>query len=257
VRVSGFDVELVTPSCQEHQGFRIDSGVSFVDVSGNEIHGWRSAAVGSNPRSQGLYVQATDSFFYNNDVHDNGDPGTENPGLSHGFYIAAGAARNTYGNNKTYDHPNGFGLQFYDGGGSGGSGHIVTHHLSANNLKSGIVVDGSYSVKVFNSEFYDNGEYAITGRNGATVEARFNLTHLNGDAGNLGGGFNNHSATTFVVSDNITGDPLFDNYAGRDFHIDSASPSYDAGLIDYATVTDIEGTVRAVATLGPYASPLE
>jgi hypothetical protein len=257
VRVSGFDVDGEgSGTCNQHQGFRIDAGVHHVDVSRNEIHGWESAAVGTNPRSQGIYEQATDSFFYDNNIHDNGNPATEAPGASHGIYTASGAARNTYGNNETYDHPNGFGHQFYSGG-TGGSGHVVTHLLSAGNSMSGMVVDGPFSVKVFNSEFYDNAAYAITGRNGATIEARYNLTHLNGDAGNLGGGYNNHSAATFVVSDNLTGDPLFDNYAGRDFHLDSASPCYDAGLIDYATVTDIEGTVRLVATLGPYASPLE
>ena len=88
IRVRGFRVTQNTAAMNQAQGFRIDSS-SDIEIDQCEISGWKSAAVGNNPRAQGVYIGSgsTRVHLYNLVVHDIGNPATEATNLSHGFYI--------------------------------------------------------------------------------------------------------------------------------------------------------------------------
>ena len=51
VRVRGFEVTMNTPSCTQHQGFRIDNGVVDVEIDQCHIHHWRCPGATSSGRS--------------------------------------------------------------------------------------------------------------------------------------------------------------------------------------------------------------
>ena len=259
IRIRGFTI---TPNAaiglNQAQGFRIDGTTADIEIDDCHIHGWKlTGSLGTQPRAQGIFIENGSNRvqIYNCVINNNGDSATGFANLEHGIYL--GGSTHTIVNCLVYDNRNGFGVQFYEGGG-GGSGHIVSHLVTSNNKKSGMVVDGSYTVTVRNTIFYDNDEWALSGRGGATVNVQYCISNANGLAGNLGSGYDNNSgASTVTLANNLTSSPSFVNFGSRDFHLNSSSPAYNAGLIEYSPPKDIDGTTRVTSTLGVYAAPEE
>ena len=258
VRVRGFEVRPngASVALNQAQGFRIDGVVADIEIDQCHIHGWKVSGGGTQPRAQGIFIEngSTRVHLYNLHIHDNGDTGTGGfANLEHGMYV--GGSNHVIVNCLTYDMRNGFGVQFYEGGG-GGTGHIISHLVTANNKKSGIVVDGTFTVDIRNSIFYDNDEWGVSSRGSATVTVRYCISNGN-LAGDEGDGYNTEGTSTITRSNNLTSDPSFVNYASRDFHLNTGSPAYNVGLIEYTPLTDFAGTARLTSTLGVYTAPEE
>ena len=253
IRVRGFRVTMNRQTMNQTQGFRIDASTD-VELDQCEIAGWKSAAVGSNPRSQGVYVGKASSrvHLYNLVVHGIGDPSAEARNLSHGFYIQGD--HHVLANVLAFDNRNGFGVQFYSGGG-GGPGHIVTNLVAANNKMSGLVIDGTYSASVRNSVFYDNDQWGVSVRGSATVTAHNSISFANGSAGTLGNGFNREGSSTLGLQNIMGVNPLFVNFAARDFHVQSGSPAHKTGLAAFTPPRDLDQASYRAPTVGAYRVP--
>ena len=253
IRVRGFRVTQNTAAMNQAQGFRIDSS-SDIEIDQCEISGWKSAAVGSNPRAQGVYIGSgsTRVHLYNVVVHDIGNPATEATNLSHGFYIQG--SYHVLANVLSYDNRNGFGVQFYAGGG-GGPGHIVTNLVTANNKMSGMVVDGTYTATVRNSVFYDNDQWGLSVRGSANVTAENTISFANGSTGTLGNGFNTEGSSKLTLQNILGVNPLFVNFGARNFRIQSGSPAYRTGAAAFTPLRDLDQSSNKAPTIGSYRAP--
>jgi hypothetical protein len=253
IRVRGFRVTMNTPAMNQTQGFRIDSSTD-IEIDQCEISGWRSAAVGNNPRAQGIYIGSGSSrvHLYNLVVHNIGDPSTEAANLSHGFYIQG--SYHVLANVLSYDNRNGFGVQFYAGGG-GGPGHIITNLVTANNKMSGMVIDGTYTASVRNSVFYDNDRWGLSVRGSASVTAENAISYANGSTGTLGNGLNTEGSSKLGVQNILDVNPLFVNFASRNFHLQTGSPAYRTGLASFTPPRDLDQASNKAPTIGSYRAP--
>ena len=253
IRVRGFRVTQNTAAMNQAQGFRIDSS-SDIEIDQCEISGWKSAAVGNNPRAQGVYIGSgsTRVHMYNLVVHDIGNPATEATNLSHGFYIQG--SHHVLANVISYDNRNGFGVQFYAGGG-GGPGHIITNLVTANNKMSGMVVDGTYTASVRNSVFYDNDQWGLSVRGSANVTAENTISFANGSTGTLGNGFNTEGSSKLALQNILGVNPLFVNFGARNFHLQSGSPAYRTGAAAFTPLRDLDQSSNKAATIGSYRAP--
>lgn len=238
------------------QGFRIDATTTDIEIEKCTIYGWNTSGGGTQPRSQGIFISnaAQRVQVYDTIIHDIGNNTTEAANLSHGLYI--GGSDHTFVNVLVYDCRNGFGFQFYEGGG-GGTGHIVSHIVTSHNKKSGVVVDGTFTVNIYNSIFHDNDEWGVSARATATVVVHNSISYDNGLAGDEGDGYNTEGTSTITRNNCIVSDPLFVNYPDRDYHINTSSPAYDNGLIEYSTLLDLEGSSRVTSTIGVFIAPEE
>jgi len=253
IRVRGFRVTQHTQAMNQAQGFRIDSS-SDIEIDQCEISGWKSAAVGTSPRAQGVYVGSgsTRVHLYNLVVHNIGDPATEATNLSHGLYIQG--SYNVLANVLSYDNRNGFGVQFYAGGG-GGPGHVITNLVTANNKMSGMVVDGTYTASVRNSVFYDNDQWGLSVRGSANVTAENTISFANGSTGTLGNGFNTEGSSKLALQNILGVNPLFVNFGARNFHLQSGSPAYRTGVAAFTPPRDLEQSSYKAPTIGSYRAP--
>jgi hypothetical protein len=89
-----------------------------------------------------------------------------------------------------------------------------------------------------NNIFYDVGTSLLL--EGVTAEWDYNLYF---NAGGSGGGAND-----------VTGDPMFVDAAGDDYHLQAGSPAIDAGT-DVGVALDLEGNARPALSgydIGPY-----
>lgn len=253
IRVRGFRVTQNTAAMNQAQGFRIDSS-SDIEIDQCEISGWKSAAVGNNPRAQGVYIGSgsTRVHLYNLLVHDIGNPATEAANLSHGFYIQG--SHHVLANAISYDNRNGFGVQFYAGGG-GGPGHIVTNLVTANNKMSGMVIDGTYTASVRNSVFYDNDQWGLSVRGSANVTAENTISFANGSTGTLGNGFNTEGSSKLALQNILGVNPLFVNFGARNFHLQAGSPAYRTGAAAFTPLRDLDQSSNKAPTIGSYRAP--
>jgi predicted outer membrane repeat protein len=91
----------------------------------------------------------------------------------------------------------------------------------------GIVASGDSEVTVINSVFWGNDQFEIHHSSESTATVTYSLI----DGGYAGIG-------------NIDSDPLFVDFAGNDFHVQSGSPAIDAANDSMAPILDMEGNAR-------------
>ncbi len=117
--------------------------------------------------------------------------------------------------------------------------------------RGGGVFFHSSSGSLINSIFVNNNQRAIYENDAAADPAvRNNLFFSNPD-----GVYFDESATSYAsasalnagvaqATDNIGGDPLFENAGAGDYHVQATSPARNAGIASGAPMTDIDGEFR-------------
>jgi hypothetical protein len=193
------------------------------------IHGWRSNT--SNPGAHGLYWRGKNGLIEFNRIYDN----------------------------------NGYGLQFYNTGGSGGgvdNNVFRNNYVHGHNVKGGLYIgsgvgnqaynniivnnNGGIGVRGQNTKIFNNTVYHNTG-NGVQVSSGVGAVIQNNIVYNNGRNIWNQSSNT-TVDHNLTSDPLFVDPATNNFKLQAASPAIDGGVTlsevqdDYAKVPRPQGS---------------
>lgn len=194
-------------------------------------------------------------------------------GYDGGFVEVWQNGDNSYIHHNYAENTNGF---FELGASGGGSArNIRVAYNVINNVNGGMCFNqGSYNISVANFKF-DNNTYISTGSSGgyrfldctndySAIQLRNNIFYSNIQIAN-NGNFTHTNNLYYMVdmvngsdigyslgSGERTGNPLFVNMAGRDFHLQIDSPAIDAGT-DLGYTTDFENTPvpQAVFSLLP------
>jgi Right handed beta helix region len=233
------------------RGFRIQNapGTSGgnVDIYGHHVELSRNEI--TNSRDQGVYTDegSHHAQILGNWVHHNGEGVMHQ---SHGIYLQGDD--HLVANNVIHDHPEGFGIQVYDAGDRA----IVTGNTITGAGHSGIVVGGSggvSAVKVHNNVLAFNSDWGVSHDSScpSSSVADHNVLFGNGNGPTHSG----CSGLSFAGGNRAT-DPLFTNYAVRDFRLVSGSPAIDYALVQYSPTTDHAGIARSYGA-GPDAGAFE
>jgi Right handed beta helix region len=211
-RLEGFDI--AGPS--EVGGANIyPAAGSHVEIIGNLIHG---------SICQGVSMDATTSLFLieRNRVYDNGHGCDEQ---AHGLYVQG--TGHLVANNIVYNHTEGYGIQAYPSG----SASVFAENTIVDNARGCFVL--SYTALLVNNVCAFNGGF-VSESGGAGCVISTNIRYQSGS--------NRPSACTFIGD--ITGDPLFVNRSGRNFHVQAGSPVIDAAQRLYFYSPDADNLVR-------------
>jgi hypothetical protein len=210
----------------------------YVLGSGSHIEIRRNVIRSS--QDQGIFTEETTSSVHivDNRVYDNGLPHSPGQHQSHGMYLEG--SDHFVANNTVYNHPFGFGIQIYPEN----TGTMVVNNTVVANGLSGIVIGGAAGVSnitIRNNIFAFNGRWGIAHdrENPSASVADHNVLH-----GNQRGAIQPEFAGTDFSGGNIQGDPLFEDLAGRDFHLRTRSAALDKALADYSTALDADGRRR-------------
>lgn len=260
-------------SFQEFSGFEIYgaagagvylaySGTSDFRVLGNVIHNIGRYCYTGDNGLVGIFVSQPRTTIDGNTFHDigrfaNGESGCSQPvgpNHDHGVYTdAAGggsdqASNFQFSNNICYDLTQGWCLQAAKGS-SGYHDFLIAYNTFANNnpLRQGqllfIEMTTMVRLSIIGNIFYNGnggGIYYYDGTYSASV-SHHNLYY--------GAPLDVVSAPSGVTeSSNITGDPLFTNFATHNFQLLAGSPAIDAGVTVSAVTKDFAGVLR---TAGP------
>jgi hypothetical protein len=204
-----------------------------------------------------------DLQIYNCIFHDNGNTPTST-GADHSAYFGSQGNTTTdpvgidgwvIANCLFYDQGSGFNLQLGD---SASNGYCVNntfdHNFTSNTSAANIMIWRGGGTPSSNNLFLNNlitnsthwGIFGTGSANSSNV-VRNNLVFGNA-SGNYGGG-----ATYTVTNTASTSDPKYNNYAGKDFSLQSISPAKGKSEIDYTPPTDITGATRtSTPSLGAY-----
>jgi hypothetical protein len=145
-------------------------------------------------------------------------------------------------------------MQVYDKGARA----IVTGNTITGPGHSGIVVGGSggvSGVRVHNNVLAFNSQWGISHDSSCPTSSVADHNVLYGNA--YGPTRTGCSGLSFAGG-NRTTDPLFVDYASRNFHLQAGSPAIDYGLAGYSPGDDFEGRTRpqgAAPDAGAYERP--
>jgi hypothetical protein len=205
---------------------------------------------GTRPRfDHGVYLSVPNCLIENSSFHNN---------AAYGIQLDNGPANNTIIRyNKSYANT-GTG---YDGGGlviTTGTGNLVYNNLFYNNAGVGISI--SYNptgVKIYNNTVYGNSGDGMYFYQGAGGLVRDNISYSNGrqlvleSTSNITLGNNLTGAAITRVGDvgstlasNLTGNPLFANAGGSDFHLQASSPAVNQGMTLTEVPNDFDRVLR-------------
>ncbi len=203
------------------------------EFTGNNIHNNGTHTVGGVGQDHGMYIQGGSNLIENNLIHDNWAYGIQM------FRSAGGVTNNIIRNNKIYNNSQ---------GGSFGYGILLAH--GDNNVAYNNVVYGNYggirvaytspNAKVYNNTVAANTAIGINidGTNVTDALVKNNIVYGNvysgiADTGtrtirdyNLCSGAN---ATTNCGTNYATGEPVFVDLPGRDFHLQGTSAAINTG----------------------------
>jgi hypothetical protein len=194
-------------------------------------------------------------------------------GYDGGFVEVWQTGDNTYVHHNYAQNTNGF---FELGAGGGGSAqNIKVAYNVINNTNGGVCFNqGSYNISVANFKFENNTYVATTSKTGyrvldctndySAVQMRNNIFYSNLQIAN-NGNFTHSNNLYYMVNmvngsgvgyslgaGERTGNPLFVNLAGGDYHLQLTSPAIDAGT-DLGYTKDVEDhpVPQAVSSLIP------
>jgi Right handed beta helix region len=223
-----------------------------IEVSGCEIRSGMGSGVLVSPNTDAVQL-------IGNSVHDNGDGSRQHQGV----YFQG--QNGLIANNVVYHQPNGFGIQVRGNYPDPDTqvpiparNVIVTNNTVVDNSLSGIVVENNATLtRVINNVAAFNGSFGVRGYNNGSGEILPGNDAYNNDGfGNRGGQFGNTLGAVIDFSrGNMTGDPMFVDFAARNYHVRTGSPAIDAGSAGYSPSTDFDGTGRpqsSAADVGGY-----
>lgn len=198
-----------------------------VEIIGNHIHHITQWKTGNTGWKGGAGIDTGKSPLANvlidsNLIHHVGAPGSTEQ-LVHGMYLSSHVTNGRVTNNVIYDVED-FGLHPYD----------ETEASGWQFLNNTIANTGRGILQAPNGVTRNNIVYNVRGAS-YDIRGAGNVV-----SNNLAGGTGSSKSSSGVTS----GDPMFVNAAGRDFHIKQGSPAIDKGSADAAPKTDYEGKTR-------------
>jgi hypothetical protein len=212
-----------------------------IEISGCEIRSGMGSGVLVSPNTDAVHV-------IGNSVHDNGDGSRQHQGV----YFQG--QNGLIANNLVYHQTNGFGIQvrgnFPDPDTQvpiPARNVIVTNNTVVDNSLSGIVVENNATLtRIINNVSAFNGSFGVRGYNNGLGEILpGNVAYNNDGFGNRAGQFGNSLGPIIDFSlGNMTGDPMFVDFAARNYHVRTGSPAIDAGSAGYSPSTDFDGSGR-------------
>ena len=210
------------------------SGSHHIELVRNEVTG---------SVCQGIYTdeETSDYTMLRNWIHHNGKSACDRQ--AHGIYVQGDA--HLIANNLIHDHPEGFGIQHYD---YGRNVRIINNTITHAG-HGGIVVGGGASgpsgsrvagAVVVNNIVAYNGTYGIDSDSTAPTSCQIhhNLAFGNGDAA-YDSGF-----PSGCLSNNMSGNPLFVDLAGRNLAVTASSPAVNSANTAMAVGPAYDGTSR-------------
>ena len=212
-------------------------------------------------------VQVWNSTFYNNGVH--GGAGYDHQiylgssGDLKGTSVEAGLRGGVIANNIIYDGPVGFDLQLGDSARNVIVANNTFVHASDPVSPAGtsiVVWDGQTNTwgtrdcLIVNNVFTNNvhsAVVAVLSQNATSNVVRNNLAFANGSADYVP---NYGTKVGFTLGTNLaSANPLYVNYAGKNFHLQAGSPALGKSDPAYTPPTDITGAPRpSTPALGAY-----
>jgi hypothetical protein len=261
-----FDGEATVKGDGDVVGIYLSNSTTSNEVIGCKIHGMRANYVANGGaaarKAQGVYIDpnANNNVVWGCRIYDIGALLGTIANQEHGVYCSGDNVKIV--GNLIYKIANGYGVQVYDGGA------LVTGVLVAANTivmstasgKSCIVINGNgvnntvknnvlKNAKEFGVEWFP----AASGTGSGNVMDR-NVTHgcllgTHGDSGVF-----RASATGWAITNEFTGDPLFVNAAGDDYHIGAGSSADGVADRAYLPATDLDGVAR-VGDAGAFELP--
>lgn len=223
-------------------GMYADASAQYIEL--DQIYAHNIGPLGSTGRATWLFGGAgTDHIQLWNSVLCDVDPSAVGQaGLSHCIYMEGD---DFYAVNSLMHHAaNGHGIQLYSGS-ANAANHGLYHVTSVDNAMSGLIVLHRYTnVQIRNAILAFNGTYGIHGYPegspaGTGQTADRVILH-----GNTSGPSYVQGASPLVIQNQLTGDPLFVNRAGRDYRLQSGSPARSFSDSAFSPTTDLVGTVR-------------
>jgi len=201
--------------------------ISDATLSGNTISG-NTAALGSGG---GLWLYDSKATLDGNSVISN--TASDSGG---GLYVTSCAPFTLTNNIIAQNESNnlGGGISVWDSGGT-----LINNTIAQNNLgsgKEGVYAFGTTTLTLTNNIVVSH-TYGIAALGNATVAADYTLFYDNTIGDTYGTG-------TITSTNETTGDPLFVDPAGWDYHIQIASPAVNKGTFSGAPSTDFEGDPR-------------
>jgi parallel beta-helix repeat protein len=255
-------------------GTKIRYGAHHIRIQNSEIK--NAVYSGILLPDEGTSSQGSDEFI-NLDVHNNGT----RPRYDHGIYMSVPNClieRSSFHNNAA------FGIQLdngpanntiirynksysntgpgYDGGGlviTRGTGNIVYNNLFYNNAGTGMLIEyNPTDIKVYNNTVYNNGQEGMYFYQGTRGLVRNNISYGSGasdlrieqtsgitvEKNVTGNGILRVSDSGTVLTGNLTGNPLFVNAGGSDFHLQLSSLAINQGVTVTEVTNDFEGVSR-------------
>ncbi len=167
-------------------------------------------------------LQATNNTFSGNSAGLDGGGAYIDPG-----YVTADVTNNTFYGNTSGNNGGGlYASLYYDGGGLNAYNNILYQNTASGNADD-LFADVSYST---NPVTINNNDFSCNDFNGNSSCLQVTDT------------------TTYSQANNISSDPLFEDPANSDFHLQATSPCIDAGDNNAPSLptTDFEGDQRIV-----------
>ncbi len=202
-------------------------------VSGNTISGNINNSTAGGGHGGGVYLSLGNPTLDGNRIISN-----TSSGGGGGLYVSRSApftlTNNIIAQNRAAY--TGGGILVWGGGGYPASGVLINNTFAQNNLGNGgegVFASNDTTLTLTNNIIVSH-TYGIYIISPATATADYTLFYGN----------TNDTAGSVTSTHEVSGDPLFVNPAGWDYHIQVTSPAVNSGTFNGAPATDFEGDPR-------------